>query len=176
MRGIRELDVQQRFSITSSKDFHDVVADLRSMLGHPDLAEFNRAVSAARSPDELEAVVQEAAGSSGFIEFACFDLGAVLRKRIGDHAPRMLRILLGNPLIMAQIVRNVADAGSSTPVSVLIDERDDGVHLSYDRMACLLAVYGSAEAMRLARELDAGVEDLLTSAAQSTIMRPRKTA
>jgi hypothetical protein len=46
-----------------------------------------------------------------------------------------------------------------------VDERADGVHLSYDRMASLLAPYGNDEALNVARDLDAKVEDLLRQAA-----------
>jgi hypothetical protein len=35
---------------------------------------------------------------------------------------------------MKEMVKNVPDAGSYAPVTVLIDERPDGVHLSYDKM------------------------------------------
>ena len=55
---------------------------------------------------------------------------------------------------MKQMLEPVPDVGSYAPVTVLIDERVDGVHLSYDQMASLLAPYGSAEAMKVARDLD----------------------
>lgn len=51
------------------------------------------------------------------------------------------------------------------PVTVLVDERDDGVHLSYDGMASYLASYENAAALDLARNLDAKVESLLRRAA-----------
>ena len=41
----------------------------------------------------------------------------------------------------------------------------DGVHLSYDRMASLLAPYNNSEALNVARDLDAKVENLLRQAA-----------
>jgi hypothetical protein len=41
----------------------------------------------------------------------------------------------------------VPDAGSYAPVTVLIDERPDGVHISYDKMESYLLHYGSAEAL-----------------------------
>jgi len=63
------------------------------------------------------------------------------------------------------MVKHVPDAGSYAPVTILIDERTDGVHLSYDRMASFLAPYENAEALKVARELDAKVEGLLASAA-----------
>ena len=58
------------------------------------------------------------------------------------------------------------DAGSYAPVTILIDERADGVHLSYDRMASLIAPYENAEALEVARTLDDKVEGLLVEAAQ----------
>jgi len=45
------------------------------------------------------------------------------------------RFVIGNPLIMKEMAKDVPDAGSHAPVTVLIDKRPDGVHTSYDRMA-----------------------------------------
>jgi hypothetical protein len=71
---------------------------------------------------------------------------------------------------MKQMVKHLPDAGSYAPVTILIDERPDGVHLSYDRTASLLAPYESAEASYVARELDSKVETLLKRAANSSIV------
>ena len=46
-----------------------------------------------------------------------------------------------------------------------VDERADGVHVSYDRMASLLAPYKNRDALDVARDLDSKVEDLLRNAA-----------
>jgi hypothetical protein len=48
---------------------------------------------------------------------------------------------------------------------VLVDERSDGVHISYDRMASFLASYRNADALAVARDLDKKVESLLSEAA-----------
>jgi len=61
------------------------------------------------------------------------------------------------------MVEHVPDAGSYAPVTILIDERPDGVHLSYDRMASFLQSYGNEQALKVARELDVKVEALLAS-------------
>jgi uncharacterized protein (DUF302 family) len=98
------------------------------------------------------------------MEFIHFDLGGILCKERKD-APRSLRLVVGNPLIMKQMVEHVPDAGSYAPVTILIDERADGVHLSYDRMASLLAPYRNPEALTVAQDLDAKVEALLMAAA-----------
>jgi hypothetical protein len=62
------------------------------------------------------------------------------------------------------MARLVPDAASYAPVTVLIDQRADGVHLTYDEMAGYLAPYGNAEALEIARDLDAKVKGVLQRA------------
>jgi uncharacterized protein (DUF302 family) len=97
--------------------------------------------------------------------FVEFDHGAIVRKGTGRATPRMIRFVIGNPLIMRQMVQHVPDAGSYAPVTILIDERPDAVHLSYDRMTSFLAPYNNSEALKVARDLDEKVEALLSAAA-----------
>jgi hypothetical protein len=66
---------------------------------------------------------------------------------------------------MREMATHVPDAGSYAPVTVLVDERSDGVHLLYDRTASLLAPYGNASALRVAHDLDAKIESLIRQAA-----------
>jgi hypothetical protein len=66
---------------------------------------------------------------------------------------------------MKEMAKHVPDAGSYAPVTVLVDERPDGVHISYDKMASLLAPYRNSEALAVARNLDEKVEALLYEAA-----------
>ena len=73
--------------------------------------------------------------------------------------------MIGNPLIMKEMAKHVPDAGSYAPITVLVDERPDAVHLSYDRMASFLATYGNPDALRVAEDLDNKVETLLREAA-----------
>jgi hypothetical protein len=69
---------------------------------------------------------------------------------------------------MKEMAKHVPDAGSYAPVTVLIDERSDGVHLSYDKMASFLAPYGNPDALKVAQDLDLKVENLLNQAAASS--------
>jgi hypothetical protein len=66
---------------------------------------------------------------------------------------------------MKQMLERSPDAGPYAPVTILVDERLDGVRLSYDRMASFLAPYGNGEALKVARDLDAKIETILTKAA-----------
>ncbi len=151
----------ERFSVISSKPFEAVLAALEAAVGHPDMAEFFKATDGARTLAELESAVQRGLGRTGLMMFAKFDLGAILRKESGFDAPKIVRLLIGNPLVMKEMVKHVPDAGSYAPVTILLDERPDGVHLSYDRMEGLLAPYGNSDALAVARDLDARIENLL---------------
>jgi uncharacterized protein (DUF302 family) len=161
------IEVQvRRFSVTSSRPFDDVVKDLTATIGHPDMNAFQRGVAAAKTLADLEKVVQGAIGSSGLMEFVRFDLGEILHKESGGQGPKILRLVVGNPLIMKEMVKTVPDAASYAPVTILVDELPDGVRLSYDSMASLLVPYGSREALRVAQDLDSKIESLLRTAAQ----------
>jgi uncharacterized protein (DUF302 family) len=160
----RQVSVQ-RVSVISAHPFNDVVAKIESAVGHPDMKAFGSALAAAKTQADMEKVIQAAVGPSGLMEFARYDLGAVLRKEPALGSAQIVRLVVGNPLIMEQMVKHVPDAGSYAPVTILIDERRDGVHLSYDKMASFLAPYGSSEALKIARDLDSKVESLLVAAA-----------
>jgi uncharacterized protein (DUF302 family) len=161
---IKKIEVE-RFSLTTSKAFDEVIAGVNVAIGHPDVAEFARSTHEARSFAELKSAVEKGLGTVGLMLFMQLDHGAILRKETGRETPKMIRFVIGNPLIMKEMAKHVPDAGSYAPVTVLVDERGDGVHLSYDRMASLLAPYGNRDALEVARDLDSKVENLLRNAA-----------
>jgi uncharacterized protein (DUF302 family) len=157
----------ERTVVTSSRPFEQVVARLEGAIGHPDMIAFTRSVASSATYAEVERLVHEATGPSGLMEMARFDIGEVLRKDSGTPSPRILRFVIGNPLIMKQMVERVPDAASYAPVTVLVDQRADGVYLSYDTMASVLAPYGQPDALEVARDLDAKIAKLLAAVAGS---------
>jgi uncharacterized protein (DUF302 family) len=161
---IRKIEIE-RFSLTSSKPFDQVVAAIDASIGHPDMDEFGRSTHEARSFAELKSAVEKGLGKAGLMLFTKLDHGAIVGKETGRDSPRIIRLVIGNPLIMMQMAKHVPDAGSYAPVTVLVDERADGVHLSYDTMASLLATYGNRDALQVAEDLDNKVETLLREAA-----------
>jgi uncharacterized protein (DUF302 family) len=110
---------------------------------------FQSDIGAAETHKDMELLIHRALGRSGFIQFARLTL----------------RFLIGNPLVMKEMVKQVPDAGSYAPVTILIAKQPDGVRLSYDTMAGFLAPYGSSEASKVARDLDSKVETLLKEVA-----------
>ncbi len=161
---IRKIEME-RFSLTTSKQFDEVIAGVNAAIGHPDMAEFGRSTHEARSFAELKSAVEKGLSKLGLMLFMQLDQGAILRKETGHETPKMIRFVIGNPLIMKEMAKHIPDAGSYAPVTVLVDERADGVHLSYDRMASFLAPYGNRDALEVARNLDKKIEDLLRQAA-----------
>jgi len=161
---IRKVEME-RFTVISSEPFDVVVAGIKASVGHPNMAELWQAVQQATTVSELDAAIQPTLGKTGLMQFVEFDHGLVIRKGTEHHTSRMVRLVIGNPLIMKEMAKRVPDAGSYAPVTVLVDERADGVHISYDRMASLLAPYGDEDALSVARDLDAKVEDVLRQAA-----------
>src|SRR5580692_4688603 len=162
--AIQTIEVQ-RFSLTTSRSFEAVVASLKAGVGRLDLAAFANASKSPGTFAELEQVINRNMGKTGLMLFLEFDHGAVVRKETGLEKPKIVRLVIGNPLVMKEMAKHVPDAGSYAPVTVLVDERDDGVHLSYDRMVSFLEPYENVDALKVARELDAKVEKLLNDAA-----------
>ena len=162
--AVRKIEIE-RFSLVSSKPFDTVVEALKANVGRLNVAELTKTSKSASSFSELEKMITRNQGTRGLMLFEELDHGAVLRKESGLDKPKILRFLIGNPLVMKEMAKHVPDAGSYAPTTVLVDERTDGVHLSYDRMASFLAPYGNGEALTVARDLDSNIETILREAA-----------
>ena len=161
---IRKVEME-RFTLISARPFDEIVAAIKASIESPNMAEFVKSTQEAKSAADLDTAIQPVLGRTGLMLFVEFDQGMIVRKGTERRTSRIIRLVIGNPLIMKEMAKHVPDAGSYAPVTVLVDERADGVHLSYDRMATLLAPYGNNEALKVARDLDAKVEDLLRQAA-----------
>src|ERR1700722_3455179 len=93
----------ERFSLTTSKQFDEVLAGLNAAIGHPDMAEFGRSTHEARSFAELKSAVEKGLSQAGLMLFMQLDHGAVLRKETGRDTRRIVRFVIGNPLIMMEM-------------------------------------------------------------------------
>jgi uncharacterized protein (DUF302 family) len=154
----------ERWSAASTRSFDEIVAALDAAIGHPDLKTLLREAEGG-SPAEMKAMFERALGPSGFMEFIRFDAGRIVAK--DSNGPvRIQRFVIGNPLVMKEMVKHVPDAASYAPVTVLVAEEAGAVRLSYDTMESLIAPYGSAAASEVARELDKKIESLLIEIAR----------
>ena len=160
---ITHLNVE-RLWLISDKPFESVLAAIKSGIGHPDMNRLWQEIWSAGSFQGVEALVTAALGPPGLMQFGEFDDGGFIRKDRGAGTPQAMRLLIGNPLIMKQMTELVPDAAAYAPVTILIDERDGKVHVSYDRMASLLSVYNNPGATKIAEALDTKIETLMLTA------------
>ena len=155
----------ERLSLISDKPFESVWAAIQGGIGHPKMEKFWEEIWRADSFHRVESIVTAALGPTGLMEFGEFDDGGFIRKDRGEGTPNSMRLLVGNPLIMKQMTELVPDAAAYAPVTILIDEREGKVHVSYDRMASLLSVYNNPGATKIAEALDTKIETLMRTAA-----------
>lgn len=164
MITVRKVEIE-RLTVISSRPFDVVVAAVEQAIGRPDMVELGKASRNATTFVEFEELVKRSVSDIGLMLFMKLDTGAVIRKESGLTQPKANRFLIGNPLIMKEMAKHVPEASSYAPITLLIDERSDGVHIGYDRMTSLLAPYGSADALAVARSLDDKIEKLMRDAA-----------
>jgi uncharacterized protein (DUF302 family) len=111
---IAKIEVE-RYSLTSSRPFDEVLAAIKGAVGNPDMVDFAKTTSAARTFAELESAVRKGLGRIGLMLFMELDQGAVIRKETGMDTPKIVRLIIGNPLIMKEMAKRVPDAGSYAP-------------------------------------------------------------
>jgi uncharacterized protein (DUF302 family) len=157
----------ERVTFVSKRSFEEVLGLLDKGIGRPNFGELRRRMDEAPTFEEYSSIIRGAVGSADLMEFMRLDLGAALGKDPSVGAYKIVRIIAGNPLIMKQMVEFVPDAGSYAPVTMLVYEREDGVHVSYDRMESYLALSKDERALKVARELDDKVIRLVKDATAS---------
>src|SRR5688572_15800976 len=98
---MQTLDIAaRRGSVVSSKPFARTLRSPTRSFDRPAMNAVGQGLAAQTIVTDLKEVVQGAVGSSDLMEFVRFDAGAVLRKERGGQASRILRLVVGNPLIM----------------------------------------------------------------------------
>ncbi len=90
---VRKIEME-RFSLTTSKRFDEVIAGVNAAIGHPDMAEFGRTTHEARSFAELKSAVEKGLSKVGLMLFIQLDHGAIVRKETGHETliARMMEI------------------------------------------------------------------------------------
>src|SRR5580698_6352616 len=117
---MRKIEIE-RFSLTTSKPFDEVIAGVNAGIGHPDMAEFGRSTHQARSLAELRSAVEKGLSTAGLMLFMQLDNGAIMRKVTNRETSNMICFIIGNSHIMMDMVKLAPDEGSYAPVTTLVD-------------------------------------------------------
>ena len=140
-----------RVHYRSTKTFDQLVTALLGDIGEKPVS--LDVLGAADSWESYQQEVEPHVGPSGFMLFKLIDHGAWIEKAGIDR--RVLRVILGNPLIAFTMLRHDVTAGLFAPVEVLlVDEGDDGSSLTYVEPSTLMVVEDNPKLLSAATELD----------------------
>jgi uncharacterized protein (DUF302 family) len=104
--------------------------------------------------------VEPLSGPSGFMLFNLIDHGAWITK--GGIDRKVMRVVLGNPLIAITMLRHDVTAGLFAPVELLLaDEGEGRSSLTYVKPSSLMVVENNPELRAAAEELDAKLAALV---------------
>jgi uncharacterized protein (DUF302 family) len=141
-----------RVRYDSTKSYDELVAALLADIGQRPVP-IDDIAKSFDSWESYEAEVQSYVGPSGFMLFGRFNHGAWLGKAGIDR--KVLRVILGNPLIAITMLRHDVTAGLFAPVEVLLlDEGDGRSSLTYVKPSSLMVVQPNPELLSAAEELD----------------------
>ena len=155
----------ERIVVQTGRSFDTVLDALRRLMGTVTLAEINALANETISERDFSRLVEERyVGKSGFMLFAEMDHGGWLPK-FGINQ-RVVRWILGNPLLAITMIRHDITAGLFAPVELLAAEElnQRGTTLTYVRPSSLMVIDDNAPLLAAARILDAKLAALLADA------------
>ena len=168
MPSERVLDVPvRRHVLDSERPFSAVLDGIFGGISQPDIGLLFSKLAATTSYQEFRSLVAHAQGSAGLMLFLQLDLDHALTidPQANQGGRRLVRLIAGNPVTMGQMTRHIAAAGSSAPVTILIEElAGGGTQVAYDTVTSAIAPYGNASASQVAQRLDTEVLTLLRDA------------
>jgi uncharacterized protein (DUF302 family) len=156
-REIRFEGVRVRYD--SAKGYDELLAALLADIGEKPVSLDE--VATASDWQSYQDTVEPLAGPSGFMLFNLIDHGPWITKAGIDR--KVMRVVLGNPLIAITMLRHDVTAGLFAPVELLIvDEGEGRSSLMYVRPSSLMVVENNPELLAAAEELDAKLAALAT--------------
>jgi uncharacterized protein (DUF302 family) len=155
-REIRFDGVRVRYD--SAKGYDELLAALLADIGEKPLR-INDFATATDDWQSYQDKVEPHAGPSGFMLFNLIDHGAWISKAGIDR--KVMRVVLGNPLIAITMLRHDVTAGLFAPVELLLVDEGDGSSLTYVKPSSLMVIENNPELLAAAEELDAKLAALV---------------
>jgi uncharacterized protein (DUF302 family) len=149
-REIRFDGVRVRYD--SAKGYDELLAALLADIGEKPVS-LDELATTTDDWQSYQDKVEPLAGPSGFMLFDLIDHGAWISKAGIDR--KVMRVILGNPLIAITMLRHDVSAGLFAPVELLLVDEGDGSSLTYAKPSSLMVVERNPELFSAAKELDA---------------------
>jgi uncharacterized protein (DUF302 family) len=147
---------------TTDKPFEEVTKAFEAPLGKYD-SDVNRSAVGSADSQEGKAKIAAMAGPGGFMLFATYDHGALVR--LAGQKRKAIQYVLGNPVFALQMTQHDLRASLYAPLRVLIYENEDGkTSVEYDKPSSLFGQFSNAEIDAVAAMLDRKLEVLVAAA------------
>jgi uncharacterized protein (DUF302 family) len=151
-----------RVRYDSTKSYDELVAALLADIGEQPVSLDDLAM-ASNDWESYQQQVEPLVGPSGFMLFQLYDHGAWIAKAGIER--KVLRVILGNPLIAITMLRHDVTAGLFAPVEVLLIDQDEGrSSLTYVMPSSLMVIEDNSELLSAAKELDVKLAALAAKA------------
>ena len=159
-----------RVRYDSDKGYDELLAALLADIGDRPVL-INDIAASTGDWQSYQERVESHVGTSGFMLFALIDHGAWITKAGIDR--KVMRVILGNPLIAITMLRHDVSAGLFAPVEVLVmDEGEGRSSLTYVKPSSLMVLERdpapNPELLSAAKELDAKLAALATKVASGS--------
>jgi uncharacterized protein (DUF302 family) len=148
-----------RLRYDSGKSYDNLLSALLSDIGEQPVP-INDIATATDDWRSYREQVESRVGPSGFMLFGLIDHGAWITKAGIDR--KVLRVVLGNPLIAITMLRHDVTAGLFAPVELLLADEGGRSSLTYVKPSSLMVVEDNPELLSAAAELDAKLAALAT--------------
>ena len=152
----------KRVRFESTRSFDEVLLNLRKLVGTATSQKVNKLESAGGTREQFEKAIQSQVGESGFMLFLEIDHGEWLP--LFGIQRKVVRWILGNPLLAITMIRHDITAGLFAPVELLLfdNESGDGSTVIYDLPSSLMAIERNPALRDAAQELDRKLQTLVS--------------
>lgn len=152
-------------SIEFENTYEVFVSNLSNLLGRIERTDFNQVIS---DPDRAFKHLSTLGGSQNLILFGTQDHGDLLN--LVAKRRKASQYLIGNPLTALEMTKHDIRAALYAPLRVLVFENDaKKVTVEYDLPSDLFGQFGNPHVLKVARELDDKLYELLQQASKNAI-------
>jgi uncharacterized protein (DUF302 family) len=157
-----------RIEVDTSVSIGEVLSRLRGRMGDASVSGIVALAKEAITQAEYVKKVEERfVGESGFMLFYEIDHGGWLSRFEVNR--RVVRWILGNPLIALTMIRHDITAGLFAPVEILVTENESGqgTKITYVRPSSLMVIEENPPLLEAAKALDEKLAALIAEAAEA---------
>jgi uncharacterized protein (DUF302 family) len=157
-----------RIEVDTSVSIGEVLSRLRGRMGDASVSGIVALAKEAITQAEYVKKVEERfVGGSGFMLFYEIDHGGWLSRF--EINRRVVRWILGNPLIALTMIRHDITAGLFAPVEILVTENESGqgTKITYVRPSSLMVIEENPPLNEAAKALDEKLAALIAEAAEA---------